>query len=116
MAPSLRQGVVLAGVLLLGMAAARAQVPQDNDSQRARGAAQAALEAVAQPGAFVCRPLTVGMMAPDWIRGRVLAVHDGRLQVRIAQAGQYPHTLAGADLTPGAEVWDAAAAWTPCRD
>lgn len=108
---------MLAGVLLLGMAAAKAQVPQDTDSQRSRVVAQAALEAaVGRPGAFVCRPLTVGMMAPDWIRGRVMAVHDGRLQVRIAQAGQYPHTLAGTDLAPGAEVWDAAAAWTPCRD
>lgn len=70
--------------------------------------------AVAKPGVTVCRQMQVGIAERDWIRGVVSQIHDGKVTVRIDDAGRFPHELNGITLKRGAIVSDTATAWTPC--
>lgn len=71
--------------------------------------------AVGRPGIQVCRTMTVGIGVPDIIKGTVDTLDGEWLQVRIEDAGQFQHVIAGVDVRKGAVVRDKPAAWTPCR-
>jgi len=70
--------------------------------------------AVGKPGVRVCRELPVGIAIRDRVRGTVTAVEADRIAVRIDDAGRFPHTVHGKEITRGAMMWDAPTAWTPC--
>jgi hypothetical protein len=72
------------------------------------------LAAVAKLGAKVCRTLPVGIAVRDWIRGEVTAVDSDRIEVRVDDAGQQPHTIDGRPLTHGIRLWSAAEEWKLC--
>ena len=85
------------------------------DPQFARAVTETATKAaVAKPGAKVCRTMQVGIAERDWIRGVVSEISDGKVTVRIDDAGRFPHELNGTAVVRGALVWDAPAVWTPC--
>jgi len=71
--------------------------------------------AVMTVGATVCRSVPVGTAERDWIRGRVVAVADRSIGVRVDDAGRYPHELDGVRVTKGARLPSDPAAWVPCR-
>jgi len=73
------------------------------------------LAAVSKPGLKVCRELLVGSVTRDWVRGTVMSVEGNELAVRIDDAGQFEHRIAGVVLGRGVSVRDAALLWTPCR-
>jgi hypothetical protein len=70
--------------------------------------------AVAKAGARVCRELPVGIANRDWIRGTVVAVAEGKVGVRIDDAGRSPQIVGGVPVQRGDVLWDAPSAWTPC--
>ena len=70
--------------------------------------------AVAHHGVTVCRQLLVGIAERTWIRGEVVEVQGETIAVRIEDAGRFPYVLKGMPLVPGAVLWSAPAAWTPC--
>ena len=70
--------------------------------------------AVAHRGVTVCRQLLVGIAERDWIRGEVIDVQGEAIAVRIEDSGRFPHILKGIPIVPGAVLWNAPTAWTPC--
>jgi len=115
--------VKLRAALVEGLAAAMLaacsagyQVPgRAFDPEFARVLNESATEAaVAKPGARVCRQMQVGIAERDWIRGVVSQIGDGKVTVKIDDAGRFPHELNGTTLKRGAIVSDTATAWTPC--
>ena len=76
--------------------------------------ASAMRAAVAHRGVTVCRQLMVGIAWRDWIRGEVIDVQGDSIAVRIEHAGRFPHILKGIAIVPGAVLWNAPTAWTPC--
>ena len=70
--------------------------------------------AVAHRGVTVCRQLLVGIAERDWIRGEVVDVQGQVIAVRIEDSGRFPHILKGISIVPGAVLWNAPGAWTPC--
>lgn len=94
-------------------------IPSARMVERARIRARAEAEAraaIANPGAKVCRQLTVGISEQDWVRGVVVALGQDRVGVKIVDPGRFPHTLYGAEIARDAVIWDALTAWTPCFD
>lgn len=73
------------------------------------------LAAVSKPGLTICREMHVGSVVRDRIRGTVEAVVGDKINVRIADAGQFEHRIQGAAATKGAVVNDWALMWTPCK-
>lgn len=73
-----------------------------------------ARRAVAKEGQKVCRELPVGIGRTDWVRGVVVAVSGGKVGVRIDDAGQHPHVIAGVEARRGDVVWDEPFDWIPC--
>ena len=76
--------------------------------------ASAMRAAVAHRGVTVCRQLLVGIAERDWIRGEVIDVQGEAIAVRIEDSGRFPHILKGTPIVPGAVLWNAPTAWTPC--
>jgi hypothetical protein len=76
--------------------------------------ASAMRAAVAHRGVTVCRQLLVGIAERDWIRGEVIDVQGEAIAVRIEETGRFPHILKGIPIVPGAVLWNAPTAWTPC--
>ena len=76
--------------------------------------ASAMRAAVAHRGVTVCRQLLVGIAERDWIRGEVIGVQGEAIAVRIEDSGRFPHILKGIPIVPGAVLWNAPTAWTPC--
>ena len=70
--------------------------------------------AIAHRGVTVCRQLLVGIAERDWIRGEVIDVQGETIAVRIEDSGRFPHILKGIPIVPGAVLWNAPTAWTPC--
>lgn len=85
------------------------------DPQFARALNETATQAaVAKPGTKVCRTMQVGIAERDWIRGVVAEAGNGRIEVRIDDAGRFPHVLDGVPVTRGALVHGSPIAWIPC--
>jgi len=102
-------------MLISGCETAKLAAVRAFDPQFARALNATATEAaVAKPGAKVCRQMQVGIAERDWIRGVVSQIGDGKVTVRIDDAGRFPHELNGTTLKRGATVSDTATAWTPC--
>ena len=102
-------------MLIGGCETAKSAAVPAFDPQFARALNESATEAaVAKPGARVCRQMQVGIAERDWIRGVVSQIGDGKVTVRIDDAGRFPHELNGTTLKRGATVSDTATAWTPC--
>jgi hypothetical protein len=70
--------------------------------------------AVAKEGQKVCRAMPVGIAVRDWIRGTVVGIEGERVGVRIDEAGQHAHVVAGVEARRGEVVWSAPVDWTPC--
>jgi hypothetical protein len=70
--------------------------------------------AVAKEGQKVCRTMPVGIAERDWLRGTVVATNDGRVGIRIDDAGRHPHVVANVEARKGEVVWDVPQEWTPC--
>ena len=70
--------------------------------------------AVAKPGAKVCRKMTIGIASTDWIRGTVMAVEADRIAVRIDDPGQFFETIGNTPIAKGITIRDAISAWAPC--
>lgn len=81
----------------------------------ARARAYAELTAaVGKPGAKVCRDMMVGSVTHDRVRGTVIEVKEGKLRVRIDDAGRFQHLISNLVIAKGDMVWDALQSWTPC--
>ncbi len=74
----------------------------------------AATAAVTGRGIRVCRTMAVGIAERDWVRGIVEGASGRQIEVRIVDAGRFPHVLNGVAVTAGALVRDTPSLWTPC--
>ncbi len=70
--------------------------------------------AVAKEGQKVCRAMPIGIAGRDWLRGTVVATNEGRVGIRIDDAGRHPHVVANVAARSGEVVWDVPQDWTPC--
>lgn len=80
---------------------------------RARVEAERAA-AVGKPGAKVCRQMTVGIATKDWVRGTVVSLDAGALQVRIDDAGKFEHIIGSKTVTKAEVISDSPQSWVPC--
>ena len=71
--------------------------------------------AVANPGAKVCREMTVGIATRDWVRGTVIGVEAGKIVVRIDDAGRFQHAILNRPIGKDDVVSDALQHWIPCH-
>jgi hypothetical protein len=65
-------------------------------------------------GAKVCRELRVGVAIEDLVRGTVVSREGDSIRVRIDDAGQFEHVLAGRTVRKGEVLSDALRWWFPC--
>ena len=73
-----------------------------------------ARRAVAREGQKVCREMQLDAGRYQWIRGRVVAIAEDQVGVRIEDGGTQPTFIAGIEAKAGVTVWDSPADWTPC--
>ena len=110
----LRLAVAGFAVMLSGLTQAAEPVANDDKELAYTLYASTMRAAVAHRGVTVCRQLLVGIAERDWIRGEVIDVQGEAIAVRIEETGRFPHILKGIPIVPGAVLWNAPAAWTPC--
>ena len=66
-------------------------------------------------GAKVCRELRAGVATVELIRGTVLGRTGDSIRVRIEDAGQMEHVVAGRTLRKGDVLTEPLLSWLPCR-
>jgi hypothetical protein len=104
-----------AGAALALSGFVQAGEPEADQKQLALEISASAMRAaVAHRGVTVCRQLMVGIAERTWIRGEVVDVQGEAIAVRIEDSGRFPYVLKGTPIIPGAVLWSAPAAWTPC--
>ena len=106
-----------AGVTTLALAACASAPPAGGpaSSGLARALHESAMRAAAtEPNASFCRQLMVGIAERDWMRGQVVALNDSAIGVRVRDAGRFPKVVDRTFVLPGAVLWAAPGAWTPC--
>ena len=104
-----------AGAALAIAGCASTEPKQAFDPQLAKTVNTTASEAaVAKPGTKVCRWVQLGIAEKDLVRGIVQQSQGSNIRVRIEDAGRFPNSLNGRQISKGVLLTDAAAAWTPC--
>lgn len=70
--------------------------------------------AAARMGNKVCRSVTHGIGTQDWLRGRVVDIKNGKIAVRLDDAGRFQQAASSVTMKAGDVLWEPARAWTPC--
>lgn len=70
---------------------------------------------ISRLGEQLCRPLQVGIVGQDWIKGEVVGYSMEQVIIKITDAGHEPHELQGRVITPGQVIWDEGSLWIPCQ-